>query len=337
MIHAAVLRLTGALVLLGCVSADALSQQAAESPWYLERGTAPRTNPSPDTVVQTAQLLAGLLRDGGVPGFYDGQFAALAGRGEDLAAIIRDPGLHHVLRVMAVMAMQEVESGASVTDVLDHLVLPADMEFGIELEAWQRNDGLDDEDWTARLRQADLSQHARFALAKDGQPGRVLEKIRVMDASVQGNMPLLLDPTVRSETSIGRGVAWGRRVIFDVGYHFQQFDDYAHAAEWFGRLCDNLPGHRETTMAHYNLACIAALQGRPGEAVVQLQRAYAVGFTDVAWMEEDGDLQSLRDLPAFRALAAAMRNEAPPPDGGAAQPPAWPPVPVPPLPGDGTP
>lgn len=293
-----------------------LAQQSEESPWYLERGTAVRTDPRPDPVLQTAQLLAALLRDGGVPGFYDGQFASLAGRSEPLGAIIRDAGLHHVLRVMAVMALAEVENGAPVAQILDPLVLPADEEFGIDLEAWERRGALDDEDWTARLRAADLSQHARFALAKDGQPARVLEKIRVMEALVQRNMTVLLDPLVRTESFSTRDVAWGRRVIFDIGYHYQQFDDFAHAAEWFSRLCDNLPGHRETSMAHYNLACIAALRGQPDEAVAQLGRAYAVGFTDVAWMEEDGDLRSIRGRPDFKALAATMRNESPPPDFG---------------------
>jgi hypothetical protein len=61
-------------------------------------------------------------------------------------------------------------------------------------------------------------------------------------------------------------------------------------------------------MAHYNLACIAALTGRPDEAVEHLRSAHAVGFTDVAWMEEDGDLASLRERADFRALAARMRN-----------------------------
>jgi hypothetical protein len=319
------------LVLLLGLATTSTGQQAPDSPWYLERGTAPRADPSPDSVVQTARELAGLLRDGGVPGFYDGQFSTLAGRAEELGAIIRDPGLHHVLRVMAVMALSEVQSGAAVADVLDSLVLPAEKEFGIDFAAWQRSWGLDDEDWVASLRAADLSQHARFALAKDGQPARVLEKIRVMEVFVQRNMDVLLDPSVRSENTRIRDVAWGRRVMFSIGYHFQQFDDFEHAAAWFSRLCDNLPGHRETTMAHYNLACIAALQEREEEAVAHLRQAYAVGFTDVAWMEEDGDLRSLRDRQDFKAIAASMRNEAPPPADMPPSVPGEPEAPVPPL------
>jgi hypothetical protein len=309
------------------LAAGARAQQAPDSPWYLERGTAPRADPHPDPVVETARLLAGLLRDGGVPGFYDGQFASLAGRGEELAAIIRDPGLHHVLRVMAVMALQEVESGARVADVLDPLVLPAQEEYNVENDAWRQRHDPDDPEWVALLRRADLSQHARFALAKDGQPSRVLEKIRVMEVFVQGRMPLLLDPTVRSESANTRDVAWGRQVIFDIGYHFQQFDDFGRAAEWFGLLCDNLPGHWETRMAEYNLACIAALQDRPDEAMAHLRRAYAVGFTDVAWMEEDGDLATLRGRPDFQALAASMRNEVSLPGAGEGSPAPGPPAP----------
>jgi hypothetical protein len=103
--------------------------------------------------------------------------------------------------------------------------------------------------------------------------------------------------------------------MFNIGYHYQQFDDFEHASEWFRMLTDNLPGTVDTRWAHYNLACIAAIQGRPDEAMEHLRQANAVGFTDSAWMAEDGDLKSLRDRPDFKLLLAAMRNEAPSPPG----------------------
>jgi len=84
------------------------------------------------------------------------------------------------------------------------------------------------------------------------------------------------------------------------------------AAHWFGLLCDNLPGHRDTQMAHYNLGCIDALTGHPEEAMEHLRAAHAVGFTNVEWLQEDGDLTSLRGRPDFAALLALMRNQAPP-------------------------
>ena len=61
-------------------------------------------------------------------------------------------------------------------------------------------------------------------------------------------------------------------------------------------------------MSHYNLACIAALVGRPDDAVAQLRDAVNGGFLDVDWMTEDGDLISLRDRPDFRALVMELKG-----------------------------
>ena len=279
------------------------------SPFYVERGTQPRTPGPLDPVPEAAVLLSALLRDGGVPGFYDGQFASLEGRFDELAAIARDRDMNNVLRVMAVMALPEVGSGQPVADVLEPLVLPAQQELSRDYDAWQSAGRDDGPEFIAMLREASLSEHARFALAKDGQPDRVLEKIREMERRVRRHLPDVLDPSIDSDRSYD--VAWYRQVAFDIGYHYQQFDDFEHATEWFRKLTDALPGHRDTRWPHYNLACIAALQGRPDEALAQLEEAWKVGFSDVAWMLEDGDLKSLRERPEFADLARRMRGEAP--------------------------
>jgi len=173
-------------------------------------------------------------------------------------------------------------------------------------------------DLQRRVERADLSLHARFSLAKDGQPRRVLEKIAELESLVHRRLPEILDPDVDSNGN--PRMAWYRQVVFDIGYHYQQFDDFEHATEWFRRLTDELPGHSETSWAHYDLACIAALQQRPEEAVAHLRAAHAVGFTDVQWMLEDGDLKSLRDRPDFQALAEAIRSGGQPQPGGRGRP-----------------
>jgi len=277
-----------------------------DSPWYLERGTAVRQPGPLDEIPQVALELAAGLRDGGVPGFFDGQFKSTAGRFDELAAVAAEPRMQHVLRVMAVMALQEAGSGEQVASALAPLLLSPEQEFGIELQAWQERFAGDDPELVLAMRAADLSEHARFALAKDGQPEAVLAKIRIMDQYIHREMALLLDPSIPNNFS--PGIDFKRQVIFDIGYHYQQFDDFERAAEWFLKLCNALPGMRETRWAHYNLACIAALTGKPEEALVHLRAAYAVGFTDVAWLIEDGDLKSLQDRPDFRALLDDMRQ-----------------------------
>lgn len=309
--------LLGMATWLVFAAAAAHGQSEQGSPWYLERGHGPVTRPSAttgptsgapeDSVIQTARLLAGLLRDGSVPGFYDGQFAATRERFDDLASIASDPDMHHVLRVMAVMALQEAGSGEEVARVLVPLILPREIEFTIEYDAFNNGERNADDRIVRDRLTASLSQHARFALAKDGQPAAVLAKIEYMEQHIAPRMQTLLNPAIDSLKMLG--VGHGRQVIFEIGYHYQQFDDYVRAEEWFRKLTDNLVGLVETRWAHYNLACIAALSGRPEDAVVELRHAYAVGFTDVAWMEEDGDLATVRDLATYKALLAEISNQ----------------------------
>jgi len=293
----------------GQQAAGAAGPSPADSPWYLERGTQTREPLPLDPVSDTATRLTLLLRDGAVPGFYDGQFAVVRERFDELARLAQDPDLNHVLRVMAVMALQEAGSGEAVAAVLEPLVLPTRLEIDAEYQAFDGAGTNDDAAFIEDVRRANLSQHARFALAKDGQPLLVQEKIRDLEARIRRWMPDILDPTLDSDRY--RPLAYRRQIAFDIGYHYQQFDDFENASRWFRLLTDALPGHVETRWAHYNLACIAALQGRGDDALAHLEAAWAVGFSDVRWLQEDGDLASVRDRPEFQDLMARMRDLAP--------------------------
>src|SRR5262249_29629417 len=97
--------LAGLLALLP-LSAATAQKADPSSPWYLERGTAPREALPTDEIPGVAAPLVALMKDGGVPGFYDGQFHTVDGRFDELAAVAGDPDMHTVLRIMAVMALQ---------------------------------------------------------------------------------------------------------------------------------------------------------------------------------------------------------------------------------------
>jgi len=58
----------------------------------------------------------------------------------------------------------------------------------------------------------------------------------------------------------------------------------------------------------YNIACCEALLGNAKEALEQLQKAVAVGYTDADHMEKDEDLKSLRDVAEFKAIVLALRT-----------------------------
>lgn len=71
------------------------------------------------------------------------------------------------------------------------------------------------------------------------------------------------------------------------------------AVELDARVVELLP---EDFLARYNLACSLARAGRPDEAIDSLSKAILLGYDDLAHMDVDPDLDSLRDLPEFRAL-----------------------------------
>ena len=283
-----------------------LSEQGTSdsSRWYLERGTERRQPSAKDDVPDVAFELAKILRDGGVPGFYDGQFERVQNRFDDLVRVAQDGSVHHTIRIMAVMALQESADGERLLEALQPLLLDPEVEFNVEYSRayreFQRQTPrpLDEVTYRREL-DVDLSRYARFALAKDGQPAPILERIRVLERYVWARRVSLLDPLVKTFRDFQTFL--GRTIWFDIGYHYQQFDDYVSAAEWFRALTANLEG-ADVRMAHYNLACIAALTGRPEEALRELQAAAEAGFLDVAWMDEDGDLESLRGREDYQEL-----------------------------------
>jgi tetratricopeptide (TPR) repeat protein len=71
------------------------------------------------------------------------------------------------------------------------------------------------------------------------------------------------------------------------------------AVELDRRLVDVLPND---FLARYNLACSLARAGRPDEAIDSLSRAILLGYDDLAHLEVDPDLDSLREHPEFREL-----------------------------------
>jgi tetratricopeptide (TPR) repeat protein len=75
--------------------------------------------------------------------------------------------------------------------------------------------------------------------------------------------------------------------------------DVRRALEIDQRLVAVLPND---FLARYNLACSLALAGRPDEAIDSLSTALLLGYDDLAHLEVDPDLDSLRERPDFRSL-----------------------------------
>jgi tetratricopeptide (TPR) repeat protein len=82
-----------------------------------------------------------------------------------------------------------------------------------------------------------------------------------------------------------------------------------------GRIADGLKMDRklvrlqpDNSTAHYNLACSLALCKRPADALRSLAHADTIGYDDAGWMEEDPDLEPIRDRPEFAILLALVRK-----------------------------
>ncbi|HTL90893.1 MAG TPA: tetratricopeptide repeat protein, partial [Steroidobacteraceae bacterium] len=111
-------------------------------------------------------------------------------------------------------------------------------------------------------------------------------------------------------------------LLFEIAYHHQQLKRYDDCIRRYELLvflfAGGEPAANSTAIsAHYNLACIYALQGDKEKALDELEAAIKIGFYDFGWAQEDRDLASLREEPRFKALLSVQ-----PSGGGPAEPPS---------------
>jgi len=84
---------------------------------------------------------------------------------------------------------------------------------------------------------------------------------------------------------------------------------YRHAAVALGLAVEVKP---DNVVFNYNLACARARSGDAGGAVAALQDAVRVGYRDLAALEADADLESIRGEPGYRAAVEQLRAAAAP-------------------------
>jgi len=78
-----------------------------------------------------------------------------------------------------------------------------------------------------------------------------------------------------------------------------------HALAEFKRAVD-----LDSTDYHsmYNVACVYSLENKPHPAVIWLKRAVENGFSDFTYIEQDGDLDNIRDHPEYIRLMQSGRK-----------------------------
>jgi tetratricopeptide (TPR) repeat protein len=53
---------------------------------------------------------------------------------------------------------------------------------------------------------------------------------------------------------------------------------------------------------YYNIACAKSILGKPGEAITALEKSFKTRYLDLAHINEDSDLDSIRSLPQFKKV-----------------------------------
>lgn len=256
-------------------------------------------------------LFEAIMHDGRVPGFFDGQFASLHvldktvyGR---LVRIAWDARVHFVVRTLAIMALHEPRQ-PDLARYLQPLLLQPKAEVVIQDDFEQLIQArLVDNFSLRRLLLARVSQYARFSMAKAGVAEPIQAKIEVLTAISEEDLrtaELVRDANDSSLYWLNRAMDH----IFEIGYHYQQLDDYANAEVAYRRIIDRVEAVYSKCWAHYNLACIRSIQGRIDEAIAELTAAFATGLRDPGWAIRDGDLAPLRNDPRFQSLIADVQS-----------------------------
>jgi tetratricopeptide (TPR) repeat protein len=73
--------------------------------------------------------------------------------------------------------------------------------------------------------------------------------------------------------------------------------------EWAAQV---LNSDTDDALVLYNIACFYAVANQPDEAIEALEKSYAAGLADPEWMEQDSDLDNIRDLVRYKALVERM-------------------------------
>lgn len=83
-----------------------------------------------------------------------------------------------------------------------------------------------------------------------------------------------------------------------------------------GRIADGLKMDRklvrldpDNPTAHYNLACSLALCRKRPDALRSLRKALSLGYDDLDWMQQDPDLEILKNDPEFRKLLRQLKPQ----------------------------
>ena len=80
----------------------------------------------------------------------------------------------------------------------------------------------------------------------------------------------------------------------------------SEALEWMGKIIENNPNDNGV---YYDKACLLARMGRAADALKALEEAFKKGFRRFAHLEHDDDMDTLRNLPEYKALIMGYKDK----------------------------
>ncbi len=241
------------------------------------------------------ELLAALVTESGGTGWYEGQFKDLAAFGKArampvLLRMLREPAYLWRLRDLRSREVQE-----RYEEVLRELAVMALGELG----------------------DAAALDPLRAALAEPQLPGRGSLREEIVVSLYRLGERKSFDEyvattTKEAETALAAGRSSdGSNLYFSEGLVLNRVGRRAEAAVAYQRILkiwSEPPAGEEDRVtfanAHYNLACLSALDGKAGEAVAWLGKAVRAGFKDRDWILKDKDLDGIRGDAGYQALLA---------------------------------
>ncbi len=88
-------------------------------------------------------------------------------------------------------------------------------------------------------------------------------------------------------------------VLFQLGAALTKAGDHERALEVDRKLVNI---RQEDPISHYNLACSYSNLGKKDQALDALEEAFKLGYWDLEHMEQDPDLDNIKDDPRYHEL-----------------------------------
>lgn len=133
--------------------------------------------------------------------------------------------------------------------------------------------------------------------------------VQTLLASIRGIADVVLTAMAKDVEDVrhDRPLSDEARQMVDKASKAYQLKDYNQAVKHIQKAYELAP---DNPLVMYNLACFQALAGHKDEALTWLDKAVEGGFYIPNGMAKDGDLQSLRDDPRYKATLAKATEKA---------------------------